>query len=302
MTILVCGSLAFDTILSYEGEFAQHILPQSLAKLSVSFLMPNLRREFGGCAGNIAYNVHQLGGKPVIAAALGADGGTYLQRFAQWDMPTDLVPQRADAHTAQAIIFSDSKGNQITAFHPGAMGHAHEIDLDHPLAKGASIAIVGPDGKQAMQRHAQQLHANNIPWVFDPGQGLPMFDGAELRALIDLASWAIVNEYEAELMCRATGLGRAELSQQLKGFVVTLAERGCEVWVDGQCTPVAPVQAEQVLDPTGCGDAFRGALLLGLQRGMPLVDACAIGNRVGAIKVAHQGGQNHALNAQDLGF
>jgi adenosine kinase len=296
MSALVCGSLAFDTITSFPGRFAEQILPDQVHILNVSFLVPSLRREFGGCAGNIAYTLHQLGGVPRVIAAVGADGAEYLARLAAWGVATDLVRAIEDSYTAQAIIITDRDNNQITAFHPGAMLSAHLTRVPEP-AGDVRLAIVAPDGREAMLQHAEQLAHAGIPFIFDPGQGLPMFDGAELRRFVELASWVAVNDYEARLLAERTGTSLETLSRShLRAVVVTLGAAGCELWVQGERRLVPGVAASEVVDPTGCGDAFRAALLYGLERGWP-IDRCAeLGNRVGALKIASRGGQNHRID------
>ncbi|WP_395138798.1 carbohydrate kinase family protein [Schlegelella aquatica] len=300
MPALICGSLAFDTITNFHGRFRDQILPQQIHILNVSFLVPTLRREFGGCAGNIAYSLHQLGGEPVVMAALGADGESYLRRMQEWGVPTDCVRVIDDSYTAQAIIVTDADNNQITAFHPGAMQRAHEIDV--PTDRGLRLAIIAPDGREAMLRHAEQLAHADIPFIFDPGQGLPMFDGAELRRFIAQATWIAVNDYEAKMLCERTGADLAALSRMphLRGVVVTLGAHGCEVWQGGEKQHVPGVAATAVVDPTGCGDAFRAALLYGLERGWSLERCAQLGNRVGAIKIACAGPQNHRLDRRAL--
>ncbi len=301
MAILVCGSLAFDTITTFPGRFGEQILPDQLHILNVSFLVPTLRREWGGCAGNIAYTLKALGGEPVVLAALGSDGGDYLARLRAQGMSTEGVLLVEDQHTAQAIIITDRDNNQITAFHPGAMQRAHEIGL--PSRGDITHAIIGPDGRDAMLRRAHDLSAAGIPFVFDPGQGLPMFDGAELREFVRQATWLAVNDYEGRTLCDRTGLSLEELSRShLQGVIVTLAHEGCDVWEQGRCTRVPGVAATEVVDPTGCGDAFRGALLRGLEKGLPLVECVALGNRLGALKIAHRGGQNHAVERAAFGL
>ncbi len=299
MSALVCGSLAFDTITNFPGRFAQQILPEQMHILNVSFLVPTLRREFGGCAGNIAYSLAGLGGTPVVLAAVGSDGAEYVQRLESFGARTTHVSSRADSYTAQAIIITDADNNQITAFHPGAMQSAHETAV--PADADIAIAIVAPDGREAMLQHAAQLARAGIPFVFDPGQGLPMFDGAELRAFIEQASWVAVNDYEARMLCERTGQTLESLSRSgLRGIVVTLGAQGCEVWRQGVRSALAGVAAREVLDPTGCGDAFRAALLYGLERGWPLERCAALGNRIGALKIACRGGQNHKLDGINL--
>lgn len=296
MPALICGSLAFDTITTFPGRFAQQILPEQVHILNVSFLVPTLRREFGGCAGNIAYTLAQLGGTGSVMAALGADGKDYLERLRSWGMNTDLVRLIDGSHTAQAIIITDADNNQITAFHPGAMQSAHVTAV--PADAHFDVAIVAPDGRDAMIQHAAQLSAAGIPFVFDPGQGLPMFGAPELREFVRQASWIAVNDYEARMLCERLGESLGALSRSsLRGIVVTLGAQGCELWRQGERIPVPGVASTAIVDPTGCGDAFRAALLFGLERGWPL-DRCArLGNRIGALKIAHRGGQTHQVPA-----
>jgi adenosine kinase len=295
MAALVCGSLAFDSIATFPGRFADQILANQLHVLNVSFLVPTLRREFGGCAGNIAYNLAALGGEPVVLAAVGSDGDEYLARLGAWGATTANVKRFADSLTAQAFIITDLDNNQITAFHPGAMQSAHETAV--PARTDLRLAIIAPDGRTAMLEHAQQLADAKVPFIFDPGQGLPMFDGAELSAFVDRASWVAVNDYEAQMLAERTGRSIEAMSRShLRGIVVTLGAHGCELWQQGIKTTVPGVAATEVVDPTGCGDAFRAAMLYGLERGWPLVDCARLGNRLGALKIASRGGQNHVLD------
>ncbi|WP_404300382.1 carbohydrate kinase family protein [Alicycliphilus denitrificans] len=294
MAALICGSLAFDSIMTFEGRFAEQILPEQLHILNVSFLVPTLRRDFGGCAGNIAYSLKLLGGEPKPMAMLGADGGDYLARLRQLDIDTGFVGTVNDTYTAQAMIMTDRDNNQITAFHPGAMMQAHRNRIE-PDA-GVQIGIIAPDGRDAMLQHAAEFVAAGIPFVFDPGQGLPMFNGDELRRFIAQASWIAVNDYEGRMLCDRTGWTLAELSQQVRGLIVTLGAEGCEVWEQGSSTRVAPVKPTQVVDPTGCGDAWRGGLLYGLEKGWSLVRCAELGNRLGAQKIAQRGPQNYVLD------
>jgi adenosine kinase len=299
MPALICGSLAFDTITTFHGRFAQQILPEQVHILNVSFLVPTLRREFGGCAGNIAYNLAQLGGQAVVMAAVGNDGKEYLSRLQSWGVDTQYVRTSDEEYTAQAIIITDTDNNQITAFHPGAMQSAHLTAV--PAASEIQVAIIAPDGRDAMLQHAAQLKAAGIPFVFDPGQGLPMFDGAELRQFIEQATWVALNDYEAKMLCDRTGFSLETLSRtHLKGVIVTLGAQGCEVWQQGGVQRVPGVPATEVLDPTGCGDAFRGALLYGLERHWDLVRCAQLGNRLGALKIASRGGQNHPIDRAAL--
>jgi len=300
MAALICGSLAFDSIATFPGRFADQILPHQLHILNVSFLVPTLRREFGGCAGNIAYNLAGLGAEPVVLAAVGNDGGDYVARLRSWGASVEHVRVDDSSYTAQAFIVTDLDNNQITAFHPGAMQSAHETPV--PQGHDIRIAIIAPDGRDAMLRHAEQLAAAGTPFIFDPGQGLPMFDGAELRAFVDRASWIAVNDYEAEMLCERTGLTLEAMSQApRRGLVVTLGAQGCDVWQEGRSTRVAGVAAASVIDPTGCGDAFRAAMLYGLERDWPLLRCAELGNRLGALKIASRGGQNHVLDRTLLG-
>lgn len=290
MAAVICGSLAFDTIMNFEGRFSQQILPDQLHILNVSFLVPGLRRDFGGCAGNIAYALKRLGGQPLPMATLGTDGASYVERLQSLGISTEFVRRIEDSYTAQAMIMTDLDNNQITAFHPGAMMQAHVSRIE---ARGdIRLGIISPDGRDAMLQHAQQFHAAGIPFVFDPGQGLPMFDGRELAAFIEQSTWVTVNDYEGKMLSERTGWSSAEISRRVQGLVVTLGGEGCEVWIGGEKTLVPGVKARAVVDPTGCGDAWRGALLHGLEQGWSLVRCAELGNRVGAAKVASRGPQN----------
>jgi adenosine kinase len=294
MAAVICGSLAFDTIMSFEGRFAEQILPDQLHILNVSFLVPSLRRDFGGCAGNIAYALKLLGGTPLPMGAVGSDGGDYLQRLDQLGISSEFVLRVEDTYTAQAMIMTDRDNNQITAFHPGAMMQAHQVKVQpRPDIK---LGMISPDGRDAMLQHAQQFKAAGIPFVFDPGQGLPMFDGKELANFIELATWVTVNDYEGKMLSERTGLSSAEISRRVNGLVVTLGGDGCEVWVNGEVTLVPPQKPAAIVDPTGCGDAWRGALLHGLEQGWSLVRCAQLGNQVGAIKIASRGPQNYKLD------
>ena len=299
MPALICGSLAFDTITTFPGRFAQQILPEQVHILNVSFLVPTLRREFGGCAGNIAYTLRQLGGEALVMATLGSDGAPYRDRLHGWGVDTRFVRVDSDTYTAQAIIITDIDNNQITAFHPGAMASAHLTDIGRDT--GATIGIIAPDGREAMLQHAQQMTDAGVPFIFDPGQGLPMFDGAELRRFIAQATWLVLNDYEARMLCDRTGESCASLSRsQLRAVIVTLGADGCDLWIQGQCSRVAGVMAPDIVDPTGCGDAFRAALLYGLECGWPIRRCAELGNRIGAIKITSRGGQNHVIDRTQL--
>jgi len=290
MPALICGSLAFDTIMNFHGRFGDQILPDQLHILNVSFLVPQLRRDFGGCAGNIAYSLKLLGGTPLPMATVGSDGREYTARMKQLSISTEFVREVPDSYTAQAMIMTDADNNQITAFHPGAMMQAHVTQI--AARSDIKLGIISPDGRDAMLQHAQQFKAAGIPFVFDPGQGLPMFDGKELTGFIDQATWVTVNDYEGKMLSERTGLDSAAISKRVEGLVVTLGAEGCEVWIRGEKTHVPGVKAAEVVDPTGCGDAWRGALLFGLEQGWDLAKCAALGNRVGAVKIASRGPQN----------
>jgi adenosine kinase len=294
MAAVICGSLAFDTIMTFEGRFAEQILPEQLHILNVSFLVPALRRDFGGCAGNIAYSLKLLGGEPLPMATVGTDGAGYVARLQSLGIDTAYVREVDGTYTAQAMIMTDRDNNQITAFHPGAMTQAHVTRIQERA--DVKLGIISPDGRDAMLQHAQQFAAAGIAFVFDPGQGLPMFDGRELAAFIEQSTWVTVNDYEGKMLCERTGWNNAEISRKVDGLVVTLGHEGCEVWVDGQRTLVPPVQPREVVDPTGCGDAWRGALLFGLEQGWSLERCAQLGNQVGAIKIASRGPQNYTLD------
>ena len=293
MAALICGSLAFDTIMTFEGRFAEQILPDQLHILNVSFLVPALRRDFGGCAGNIAYSLKLLGGEPLPMATVGSDGAGYLERLRSLGISTEFVREVSDSFTAQAMIMTDRDNNQITAFHPGAMMQAHTTQI--AARPDIRLGIISPDGRDAMLQHAEQFAAAQIPFVFDPGQGLPMFNGEELAHFVRLSRWVTVNDYEGRMLCDRTGWSLAELSRQVEGLVVTLGADGCDVWMDGTATRVPPVAPAAVVDPTGCGDAWRGALLFGLEQGWDLARCAALGNQVGALKIAQRGPQNYQL-------
>jgi adenosine kinase len=300
MAAVICGSLAFDTIMTFEGRFADQILPDQLHILNVSFLVPGLRRDFGGCAGNIAYSLNALGGKALPMATLGSDGADYLERMRALGIDTEFVRQLDDTFTAQAMIMNDVDNNQITAFHPGAMQQAHITKI--AAREDIRVGIIAPDGRDAMLQHAEQFAAAGIPFVFDPGQGLPMFDGEALKHFVDLASWVVVNDYEGKMLSQRTGWSLAEISKRVRGLVVTLAAEGCEVWIDGEREHVPGVTPTAVVEPTGCGDAWRGALLFGLEKEWPLAQCAALGNRIGALKIAQRGPQNYQVDLKALGL
>jgi len=292
MTSLICGSLAFDTIMSFHGRFSEALLADQLHKINVAFLVPGIRREYGGCAGNIAYNLQLLGGDPLIMATIGQDGAPYLERLKKQGISTRCIRSFDDAYTAQAFITTDADNNQITAFHPGAMGNSHHNKISE--AGDVKLAIVAPDGRDGMIEHARDCAAAKIPFIFDPGQGLPMFSGPELIDFIELATYVAVNDYEAELLTERTGLSLPEISERVSALVVTRGEQGAEIFTADGRFDIPVVSVDQVVDPTGCGDAFRAGMLFGLTRGMDWMTIGRLASLMGAIKITSQGGQNHA--------
>jgi adenosine kinase len=298
MRTLICGSLAYDTIMVFHDRFKNHILPEQIHILNVSFLVPDMRREYGGCAGNIAYNLQLLGGEPVIMATVGDDSSLYMQRLAHLGMDSAHVRHVAGSFTAQAFITTDVDDNQITAFHPGAMNQSHANDIGD--AQGIVLGIVSPDGRDGMTEHARQFHAAGIPFIFDPGQGLPMFDGGELLDFLKLADWCTVNDYEAKLLCERTGRGLEELAREVRALIVTLGANGSEIYAEGRRIEIPGVEPEAVIDPTGCGDAYRAGLLYGINQGWAWEKTGRLASLMGAIKIAHRGGQNHRPTRENI--
>ncbi len=298
MSILVCGSLAFDTIMVFGDRFRNHILPDQIHILNVAFLVPDMRREFGGCAGNIAYNLSLLGGDARIMATVGDDAATYLERLDALGLSRAHVRQVAGSFTAQAFITTDLDDNQITAFHPGAMGFSHHNRVSD--ADGIRLGIVAPDGRDGMLEHCRQFAAAGIPFVFDPGQGLPMFSGEELLDCVRLASYCTVNDYEARMLCDKTGLSLEQLAERVDGLVVTRGGEGSRLYAGGERIEVPCVEADALVDPTGCGDAYRAGLLYGIANGMPLLRSARLAAVMGAIKIASRGGQNHASGRDEI--
>ena len=298
MHTLICGSIAYDTIMVFRDRFKNHILPNQIHILNVSFLVPDMRREFGGCAGNIAYNLRSLGGRPLIMAAVGEDYQPYAYRLERLKIPQTHIRQVKDAFTAQAFITTDLDDNQITAFHPGAMNFSH---LNHVAdAKDVSLGIVAPDGREGMLAHAREFHQAGIPFVFDPGQGMPMFSGEELLEFVRLADYVTVNDYEARLLQDKVGRRVEELSRMLKALVVTQGAEGSLIFVDGKPVAIPSVKALAVLDPTGCGDAYRAGLLYGISQGYDWPTTGRLASLMGAIKIACRGGQNHQVGREEI--
>jgi adenosine kinase len=291
MTILACGSLAFDTIMVFQDQFRNHILPEQIHILNVAFLVPELRREFGGTAGNIAYNLKLLGEEPAIMATVGHDFGPYRERLEALGIALRHVRAVPEQFTAQAFITTDIDDNQITAFHPGAMSFAHLNRIAE--APDATLAIVSPDGRQGMVEHARDLAAAGIPFILDPGQGLPMFSGPELLELLAGASALAVNDYEARVVEKKTGKDLAAIARALDALVVTRGAEGSIIHTGGKEIAVPAVAAEALVDPTGCGDAYRAGLLYGIARDWGWTRSAQLASVMGSIKIAHRGGQNH---------
>ena len=298
MPILVCGSLAYDTIMVFADRFRDHILADQLHILNVSFLVPEMRREYGGCAGNIAYNLKLLGEEPAIMATAGHDFDPYARRLEALSLSQRHIRRLEDQFTAQAFITTDIEDNQITAFHPGAMSLSHLNRIAD--APEASLGIVSPDGRQGMVEHARGFAAAKIPFVFDPGQGLPMFSGDELLELIDLASVLTVNDYEARVIEQKTGRSMEAIARGLDAAVVTRGAEGSTVLAGGQQIDVPAVKPDALVDPTGCGDAFRAGLLYGMARGWEWKRAGELASLMGSIKIAHRGGQNHRPSRDEI--
>lgn len=295
--VLICGSIAFDTIAVFEGHFKDHILADSIQSLSVSFFVPSLRKEYGGCAGNIAYNLSLLGGKPVPVGTVGSDAADYLVYMQQLGIDTSLVRVLQDMYTPQCFITTDLDNNQIASFHPGAMLRSADNDIS---GQEAAWGIVAPDAKDGMFAHARRLHAAGIPFVFDLGQAMPLFDGEDIRKMLELASLLCVNEYEASVVVQRTGMSIEAIAAGLRGVIVTHGGDGAVVHESGNTTLVPIVPVPEVVDPTGCGDAHRAGLLYGLTRGWSLADACKLGNVMGGLKIVSRGPQNHRPTRQHI--
>ena len=298
MTTLICGSLAFDNIMVFPDRFKHHILPEQIHILNVAFLVPEMRREFGGCAGNIAYNLMLLGGDATIMATVGDDALPYLDRLGKLGLSCAHVRQVPGSFTAQAFITTDLDDNQITAFHPGAMSFSH---LNKVEKVGAKLGIVAPDGREGMMQHARDFAAAGVPFIFDPGQGMPMFNGDELLDFMRLADFACFNDYEAKLLCDRTGRNLEQLAGEVKALTVTRGGEGSEIYADGRRYDIPCVEAEEILDPTGCGDAYRSGLLYGIANGYDWEKTGRLAAVMGAIKIASRGGQNHQPSREEIG-
>lgn len=296
MSALICGSYAFDNIMVFHDRFKNHILPDKVHMLNVSFLVPDMRREFGGCAGNIAYNLKLLGGEPLPMATVGNDFEPYAQWLEQCGIRSDHIKVIPDAFTGQAFITTDLDDNQITAFHPGAMGFSHENKVGD--ARDVKLGIVSPDGRDGMIQHAQQFAELDIPFIFDPGQGMPMFDGEDLMRFVEQATWVTVNDYEMQLLQDRTGKSPHEIAEHVEALIVTMGGKGSHVYTKAHRIEIPAAKTEQLADPTGCGDAYRAGLLYGLMHDMDWETTGRIASLMGAIKIQHHGTQNHRFDRQ----
>jgi adenosine kinase len=298
MQTLICGSLAFDTIMVFQDQFKNHILPDQIHKLSVAFFVPEMRKEFGGTAGNIAYNLQLLEGEPLIMATIGEDFANYRAWMDQHQLSSQHIKIIPNSFTAQAFITTDLDDNQITAFHPGAMMESHQNSVKD--CSDIALAIIAPDGRDGMFQHARECHEANIPFMFDPGQGLPMFNGEELMHFIDMATYLAVNDYEAQVLQEKTGLSLAQLAEKVDALIVTLGAEGSHIYADGQRHEIPSVKADKIVDPTGCGDAYRAGLLYGIVRKWDWITCGRLAATMGAIKIASRGGQNHHPSREEI--
>ncbi len=299
MTALICGSLAFDTVMVYPGRFRDQILADRIHMLNVSFMVPKLSRHYGGCAGNIAYNLKLLGGEGCALGTVGHDFGPYRDWFNRNGLSTSHVLELADEYTAQAYITTDLDDNQITAFHPGAMNRSHELAV--PAGAGFTIGIVSPDGREGMIQHAAQFSRAGIPFIFDPGQAMPLFGGQDLEAFIEQATWVAVNDYEGQLLQERTGLAAAAIAARVDAYIVTRGAEGSLIHAGGRVLEIPAVRPRQVLDPTGCGDAYRAGLLSGLMRGCDWETTGRIASLLGSLKIAVAGTQRHGFTPEEFG-
>jgi adenosine kinase len=298
MTALICGSMAYDSLLTFQGRFREHILPDRIHVLNVSFLVPEMRRRFGGCAGNIAYNLKLLGGGGLIMATVGHDFDPYAEWLAQNGVPNTHVLQLPDQFTAQAFITSDLDNNQITAFHPGAMNYSHLNRVSD--SSGIRLGIVAPDGRQGMLDHAQQFAEAGLPFIFDPGQAFPLFNGEELRNFIARAAWVAVNDYEASVLAERTGWSLEQIAGKVRALVVTRGGEGSWIFSGGKRWEIPSAPISRIGDPTGCGDAYRAGLLFGLQNGLDWETTGRIASLAGAIKIEQHGPQQHRFTPDEF--
>jgi len=298
MSALICGSFAFDTIMVFNDKFKNHILPEQVHIINVAFLVPDLRREFGGCAGNIAYNLNMLGGNALPMGAVGTDFASYAEWMDNCGISRAHVTTIEHSYTAQAFITTDMDDNQITAFHPGAMNFSHQNTVSQ--AKDVTIGIVSPDGRKGMVEHARQFVAAGIPFIFDPGQGIPMFDGNDLLQFVEQATWVIVNDYEWQLMRERTGLSPQQMAKRVKALIITKGAEGAIIYTPDTFYNIPNAKPKAVNDPTGCGDAFRGGLLYGLMKEIDWETTGRIASLMGAIKIEHHGTQNHRVSIEEF--
>jgi adenosine kinase len=298
MNTLICGSMAYDTIMVFKDQFKKHILPEQIHILNVAFLVPEMRREYGGCAGNIAYNLHLLGGKPLIMATVGDDFAPYAKRLEKLNIAQTHIRHVPDSFTGQAFITTDLDDNQITAFHPGAMGFSEQNKVAE--ASGVTLGIVSPDGRTGMIEHAEQFVEAGIDFVFDPGQGMPMFSGPDLLRFIDQATYVTVNDYEAKLLEEKTGKTLAEIAKSVTALIVTLGADGSMIYTEGREIAIPTPKPAAVVDPTGCGDAYRAGLMHGIQQGWDWETTGRLASLMGSIKIASRGGQNHAPTRDEI--
>ncbi len=298
MRTLICGSLAFDSIMVFQDHFKNHILPDKIHMLNVSFLVPEMRREYGGCAGNIAYNLKLLGGEPLIMATVGDDFAAYAERLDALAIPRNYIRHVAGTYTAQAFITTDLADNQITAFHPGAMNYSHENDVRQ--VQDVKLGIVAPDGRDGMLRHVRGFHEAGVPCVFDPGQGMPLFTGEELLECVHKSSYVILNDYEAELLQSRTGESLETLARHVEALIVTRGGDGSVIHTAAGQIDIPAVLPAAILDPTGCGDAYRSGILYGITHGLDWETAGQLASVMGAIKIEHRGGQNHKPSRQEI--
>ncbi len=299
MHTLICGSIAYDTIMVFEDRFKRHILPDKIHVLNVAFLVPEMRREFGGCATNIAYNLQMLDGKMLIMATVGDDFQPYAYRLEKLGLAQTHIRQVQDTFTAQAFITTDLDDNQITAFHPGAMNFSHRNSVKD--AADISLGIVAPDGREGMLAHAREFHEAGIPFMFDPGQGMPMFNGDELLDFIEKADYIAVNDYEAQLLQSLTGYTLNKLATRVNALIETKGAEGSVIYAQGKQFQIPAVRPKKVVDPTGCGDAYRAGLLYGIAQGMDWQETGQLASLMGTLKIAYRGGQNHRYERDEIG-
>ncbi|MBS0484030.1 MAG: carbohydrate kinase family protein, partial [Proteobacteria bacterium] len=298
MRTLICGSIAYDNIMVFPDHFKNHILPEKIHVLNVAFLVPEMRREFGGCAGNIAYNLKMLGGEPVMMATVGDDYAPYAARFEQLRLTQEHVKPIADTFTAQAFITTDLADNQITAFHPGAMNYSHLNSVKD--SRDVRLGIIAPDGRDGMLQHAREFHEAGIPFVFDPGQGLPMYNGEELLDFINKADYIAVNDYEGEMLQDRTGRNLESLANNAKALIITLGAQGSIIYAGGKRYEIPCVKPKAIVDPTGCGDAYRAGLLYGIVNNFDWQTTGQLGSLMGSLKIAQRGGQNHQFSRDEI--